>query len=558
MVALIVTAVVVSLAGLVVVQLLLLANARQLKEQAFRDNAINAMQTVVRQLETREAASQVVRFAGLGTHGKAVQVMAVAVNDSALRQFHLDSSGALRLSSSQRPVWVDSGVLHYQVPSRGRVTIVARDSATGKSVTLVDTERAPGAYRLKLDDSLVASRSLFLRLDRGDTAAFGMRINCFNPPGQGQPAKDSNRMLIVSQVLDKLVMGETVPIEQRLDSTVLDSLLATSFASAGIDLEFMYAVISQDNDSVHLASAGLGRSAARTSDLATRLFPSDLLSIPATLVVVFPDRTGFVARQLFPLTAATTAFMIVISLCFIYSIVTIMRQRRFAQLTVDFINNMTHEFKTPLSTVGLACDALARPDIAANGDQVRRYESMIRDENDRMRSNVDKILQMAVLEEGDYELTISDIDLHAVIESAARGIALQVESRGGQLELRLAASPSLVAADPMHLSNIVANLLDNAAKYSTDSPHISLTTRVDGKSVILEVSDRGPGIAQRDLQHIFEKYYRVRTGNVHNVKGFGIGLSYVKLMTTAMGGTITLASEPGRGTTATLTLPLVG
>lgn len=553
---LIVAAAIMSLAGLVVVQLLLLSNARQLKEQAFRDNAINALQTVARQLETREAAQTVIRFAGQGPRTKAVKVMAMAAADSSVISFHPDSTLHSRPTHGDMPFWIDSGILHYQIPSRQHVTIMLRDSTTGRSSTLVDSETAPGKYQLSLNDSGASATNLFIRFGHGDTGTFEMRLNCFDSSGGLPPLRDSNRMLIVSQVVDNLLMGETTPVENRIDTASMDSLLGVSFAAAGIDLPFQFAVVSSDNDSVRLASFGINPTAVKSSDLKTRLFPSDLFSIPAELVVVFPDRSSFVTRQLLPLTTATTVFMIIIALCFAYSIITIMRQRRFAQLTIDFINNMTHEFKTPLSTVALACDALARPDIAADSGQVRRFETMIRDENSRMRSNVDKILQMAVLEEGDYELTISEVDLHTVITSAARGIALQVEPRGGQFELNLAASPSVVAADSMHLSNIIANLLDNAAKYSTDPPQISVSTSTSGRMIIVTVTDRGIGIPERDLPLVFDKYYRVRTGNVHNVKGFGIGLSYVKLMTEAMGGSIAIASEPGHGTTATLTLPL--
>jgi two-component system phosphate regulon sensor histidine kinase PhoR len=554
----IVTAVVVSLAGSVAVQLILLSNARQLKEQAFRGNAINAMQTVARQLETREAALQVVRLGGFRAGGRAIRVTSVAMEDSALENIRLESDGMSRLVADHNPVWIDNGVLHYRVTERGRITIEARDSITGKSTTLVDSDTIPGSYQLKLDDSLAAACNLLIRVGHIDSASLGDELSWIDRSGQGLPTLDSNRMLIVSQVLDNLITGETAPVEQRLDTLALDSLLSVSFTGAGIDLGFQYAVVSTDDGSVRVASAGLDRSTVATSDLRTRLFPNDLFSTPTELVVIFPDRASFVTRELLPLAAASTAFMLVIALCFAYSIITIMRQRRFAQLTVDFINNMTHEFKTPLSTVALACEALARPEVAADSGQVRRYESMIRDEYARMRSNVDKILQMAVLEEGDYELTISDVDFHAVIDSAVRGIALQVENRGGRLELHLDASSSHVAADPMHLSNVVANLLDNAVKYSTDSPHITVTTRNEGRQVILEIADRGIGIAPRDLPHLFDKYYRVRTGDVHDVKGFGIGLSYVKLMTEAMGGRIAIASEPGKGTAATLNIPIEG
>ncbi len=552
----IVAAAVVSLAGLLVVQILLLSNARQLKEQAFRDNAISAMQTVARQLETREVARNAIRYTGERHSGKAIKVMALSVNDTTCGPTKLDYTGIPEPSAGKFPFWVRRDTLHYNVPRKQHLTIVVKDSSGGKSRTLVDSETPAGEYHLPLDDSLATARSVFVRLGSDASDTFEMKIDCLDSSTLPLHSRDSNRMFIVSQVVDNLIMGEADPIEKRLDTATLDSLLNASFAAAGIDLPFAFAVLSTADDSVRLAKADLDRQQVRQSELKTRLFPSDIFAVPSELAVLFPGRGEFVTRQLLPLTLATSAFMLIIALCFAYSIVTIMRQRRFAQLTVDFINNMTHEFKTPLSTVALACDALARHDIAAEPGQVGKYQSMIRDENSRMRANVDKILQMAVLEEGDYELTISDIDLHAIVASVTRGFALQVEHRGGEITFALQADHSVVAADSMHLSNIIANLLDNATKYSQGAPHIAVSTANVGRTVVLTVTDKGIGIPERDLPHLFDKYYRVRTGNVHDVKGFGIGLSYVKLMTNAMGGQVSITSKSGEGTTATLTFPI--
>ena len=553
---LIVAAAVISLAGLLVVQILLLSNARQLKEQAFRDNAISAMQTVARQLETREVARNAIRFTGERHSGKAIKVMALSVNDTTGGLTKIDHAGLPEPSAGALPFWVRRDTLHYNVPRQQHVTIVVKDSLGGQSRTLVDSETPAGEYHLPLDDSLATARSVFVRLGSDASDTFEMKIDCLDSNTMPLFGRDSNRMFIVSQVVDNLIMGESEPIEKRLDTTTLDSLLNSSFIAAGIDLPFDFAVVSTADDSIRLAKAELDRKRVLQSDLKSRLFPSDIFAVPSELTVLFPGRAEFVTRQLLPLTIATSAFMLVIALCFAYSIITIMRQRRFAQLTVDFINNMTHEFKTPLSTVALACDALARRDIAVEPDQVGKYQSMIRDENSRMRANVDKILQMAVLEEGDYELTISDIDIHSIIASVTRSFALQVEHRGGEITLALKAGHSTVAADSMHLSNLIANLLDNATKYSQGAPHIAVSTTNVGRTAVLTVTDNGIGIPERDLPHLFDKYYRVRTGNVHDVKGFGIGLSYVKLMTTAMGGQVSITSKFGQGTTATLTFPI--
>ncbi len=553
-VALVVALIVVSLSGLVLVQVLLLQSARGLKEQAFRNNVLTAMGTVVRQLETREAAMGVVRMTGGRSWPRVMAVTAMHVSDSALACLSQDSALGLTVLPARQNVWVDSGVLHYRVPSRQRITIEVFDSSSKSPRKIVDSVSDPGTYKVQLQAVSTQPGDLRVRMAAN---AYQYEFRTGDAVSKRKSdSSDSGRIHLISRVFDNLTQGEIQPIEKRLNLTVLDSLLAASLASAGIDLPYQFGVVSTLDDSLRLVSSGGDTQNLRSSDLRSRLFPSDVLAVPGDLTLFFPGRAGYVVRQLVPLAAATSVFMLLIAACFVYSIVTILRQRRFAQQTVDFINNMTHEFKTPLSTVALACDALARPDIAGDSQRVGRYEQMIRDENARMRSQVDKILQMAVLEEGDYELNMTELDVHEIIHTAARGLAIQVEHRNGSLILDLQAQASTISADRTHLTNIVANLLDNANKYSGDRPEIAVATRLDGRSIVVTVSDKGVGISSADLAQVFRKYYRARTGNRHDVKGFGIGLTYVKLMTEAMGGRIELRSRPGEGTSASIVFPL--
>jgi two-component system phosphate regulon sensor histidine kinase PhoR len=225
-----------------------------------------------------------------------------------------------------------------------------------------------------------------------------------------------------------------------------------------------------------------------------------------------------------------------------------MRQQRLGGLMVDFINNMTHEFKTPLSTVALASEAIDRPDMVTQKTKVLQYNRLIADETRRMKKHVDRILQMAQLEEGEIELSMSPVDLHELIRTAAANFALQVETRGGRIALNLDAAPHTIVGDPVHLLNVLQNLLDNAIKYSPESAEITVTTGNIDHKVTVQVADRGSGIPREHHERVFEKYYRVPMGNRHDVKGFGIGLRYVKLLVEAHGGTIGLQSEPGKGT----------
>jgi two-component system phosphate regulon sensor histidine kinase PhoR len=241
---------------------------------------------------------------------------------------------------------------------------------------------------------------------------------------------------------------------------------------------------------------------------------------------------------------------------FVYTVRTIYKQRQFAGLMVDFINNMTHEFKTPISTIALASEALANPEIVRDENRLLRYNRIIRDENTRMRNQVEKILEMAALEEGDYELNIAAVDAHKIIADAVQNIALQIEKRGGKIECQLRAAAPVIDADEVHLANIIHNLLDNANKYSPETPVIKIATENDGDGLHIRIADNGIGLRPEDQKRVFEKYYRVPTGNVHDVKGFGLGLSYVRLMVEAHGGTITVKSEYQKGSEFEIWLPL--
>lgn len=563
-VVLIVLLMAISLIGLISVQVYLLGLAMEQKDQAFRQNVYAALSAVAQRLEAGETTDWALGAAGKTPPSGQFQVFvsheARSQSDSLRIETMLlerdAAPGSFEELPPGSPLSVKNGVLTYQVTAPQHVTIQAYDRVDGSNRVVVDTFRTPGSYQVDLQGQDL-ERGQFMWVFRSDSTAqvfqggAGLAVQMLSPTITQSPKGD-----FVRRIVSNLVIAELEPIEARVDGDKLSALLDRSLAEAGIDLDHEFGVTSGLSDSLRIVRPADYSRDLPSSVFRTRLFPHDLLAARSELVVYFPEQTTYLWRQMASLLTLSILFTLIVILIFAYALRIILAQKRLAVRIVDFINNMTHEFKTPISTVSLAAEAMMRPDVIAEPDKVTRYGRMIMHENLRMRTQVEKILQMAVLEEGDYELKRSPVDMHALISKAVESISLQVENREGSIATELRADRATVAGDALHLVNVLNNLLDNAGKYSPERPEIKVATQNRDDKLVITVSDRGIGISEADRKHVFEKYYRVPTGNIHDVKGFGLGLSYVKLIVEIHGGEIALDSAPGSGTTVTITLPL--
>jgi signal transduction histidine kinase len=545
---------VISLGGLIVVQSYLLNYAFKIKEQAFDRNVMAALSSTVQKLETREVASGVFHV-GAATEDDSLssnyKMEFVMIDSDSLCSDSLSwiddrSPGLVRLEN-------DSVI--YAVNDPQHVTLQVYDPVSKQSKTLVDTFKLPGQYSISYKFSKNSDQQFMLRYRTGNTSEVYSFPDSGKPIILKSPSQSGEKRRMITAVIDQMAMAEWEPIEKRVDQQVLDSLLLASLTESGIDLDPAYGVLLDNQDSIPIIKNAAYSEAVKESDFKTQLFPHDYFENNASLALFFPGRQAYLWKQMGPLMAASIIFMVIIILSFAYTIYTIVAQKRFAGLLVNFINNMTHEFKTPISTVSLASEAISRPDVIADKEKVSRYNNMIQSENRRMRGQVEKILQMAVLEEGDYELKLEDVDVHRVIEKAVASIALQVENRQGHVDCSLAAENPIIKADAVHLENIINNILDNANKYSFQNPQIRVSTQNQDHGIMVSIEDNGMGISEKDKKQVFEKYYRVASGNLHDVKGFGLGLSYVRLMVEAHGGKISLESKEGRGTAVKIYFP---
>jgi two-component system phosphate regulon sensor histidine kinase PhoR len=330
---------------------------------------------------------------------------------------------------------------------------------------------------------------------------------------------------MVTIILDELLTGKR-KLANRFQPNQLDSLLDLEFANKGIDIKYYYGVLDQGGDSlIYAEEEGIVRD-LMNSDLRVTLFPNDIIGNINYLIVHFPEQRLYLIRKTWLALIIALVLISIVVFCFGYAIFTIIRQKKLSTVKNDFINNMTHEFKTPISTIALATEALQDQSLAQSPGVRERYLKIIDTENQRLGRQVEKVLQIASLEKEDFELKIEKVDVHKTIEKVLQNIVLQVEKKGGSITTDFKAITTLIPADEHHLTNILYNLLDNANKYTTRPPHISITTSDEpGRGIWIRIIDNGIGMTKDVISRIFDKFYRKPTGNLHDVKGFGLGLS---------------------------------
>jgi two-component system phosphate regulon sensor histidine kinase PhoR len=326
---------------------------------------------------------------------------------------------------------------------------------------------------------------------------------------------------------------------------------------AGIETPYEYAIIKNG-----IVQDGPFKKSQKNDFLKSkyrvRLFPGNLIRQDLVLSVIFPERTNYLLGSMVWILGGSMLFSLFILATFALSLYFIIRQKKVSEMKSDFINNMTHEFKTPIATISLAADTITNPKVINDETSVRHFISMIKKENSRMNKKVETILQIASLDKKEIEFKFENVSMHTIIEHAAETIDIQVQQRNGKIILSLDAVEPVIYGDSEHLTNLVNNFLDNAIKYSPESPEITVSTKNNEKGLILTVEDHGIGMTKAVQSKIFERFYRQSSGNVHDVKGFGLGLNYARAIIDAHKGNITVFSEPGKGSRFEIFLPFNG
>lgn len=392
----------------------------------------------------------------------------------------------------------------------------------------------------------------------------GLFLDNLNSNSVDESIRDSVRQRYIYQkaLLNEVVYSvmytpSDLPLSERVDFRALDSDLRAELRSNGINIPYHFYVTTSD-----------GRFVYRCSDYTKEgdryiyrqvLYPNDPSAQKGLLYIHFPDMKSFLFSSVKFMIPAII-FTLLLLIVFIFTIWTIFRQKRLSEIKNDFINNMTHEFKTPISTISLAAQMLRDPSVAKSETMFKHISGVIVDETKRLRFQVEKVLQMSMFDRKATTFKSKEVDANALVHDTVNTFRLKVEAAGGKIDAHIDAEDAIVFVDEMHFTNVIFNLMDNAVKYKAENRdlHLVVTTRNESDSkLVISIADNGIGIKREDLKKIFEKFYRVHTGNRHDVKGFGLGLAYVHNVIKALGGSIHAESEYGKGTTFVITLPLM-
>ncbi len=367
----------------------------------------------------------------------------------------------------------------------------------------------------------------------------------------------SEKQKAVFEDLETELNEVNVPLKKRINPLYLDSMLRAEFQNAGINSYYAYQVASARKfGALIFRNASMSVDFEPQNTYRTVLFPNDMIRDAGMLMVTFPNKNSVILSNMGFMMGSSAALLLILLFCFGFTIHLIIRQKKISEMKTDFINNMTHEFKTPVATIMIASEALKDPEITEDKSRITRLAGIIYDENVRLGNHIERVLNIAKIDKGDLKLDFKPVDMNELIAAVSDSMQLQFQKKEAITNLHLDATRSTVNGDELHLSNVIYNLIDNALKYSKDNPEISITTLTSGRNLIIRVADKGIGISKDQLSRIFDQFYRIPTGNLHDVKGFGLGLSYVNNIIRRHDGSIKAKSEKEHGSEFEITIPL--
>jgi len=362
--------------------------------------------------------------------------------------------------------------------------------------------------------------------------------------------------LVDETIYSILYTASDRPLRDRIDFPRLDEALARALRKYDVNLAYQYAIDNERGQNIYRSADYDTTGVFRT--FSEKLFRNDPIQTQGTITLLFPDYSNYVfssVRFIVP----SIVFTVILLITFLVAMVLLFRQKKVSEMKNDFINNMTHEFKTPISTISLASQMLSDESVPKTPQMLKRLSTTISDESKRLRFQVEKVLQLSMYENKRASLNPVELNANELISGVIHTFTLKVEKNGGKIVSHLRAEDPIIQIDEMHFTNVIFNLMDNAVKYRREDAQLELTVTTwnEPQRLCISIQDNGIGIKKENLKKIFEKFYRVHTGNRHDVKGFGLGLAYVKKIITEQRGTVYAESEPGIGTKFIIKMPTI-
>jgi two-component system, OmpR family, phosphate regulon sensor histidine kinase PhoR len=538
----------VSIIGIMVVQLMWIRNAIRVKEQLFMLNASEALQSAVKRLETLHDVTIINRMAFPDSvfwinKDRILSNTPQEVVSRRLQTIRFDRSAPGNNLAEMEILFKADSLknIDFRFSENTNSQEFVRSPENKKTEEIIVMRAGPSGHF----DSIM--RSGLRRLD-------SLSVVLDTVAGRQAMVPQVHFRATNLRNLTRRAMSEIITLDRpEINPVILEKTLAEEFLNRNIPIEFEYGVFR--DSTLLLSSERADTVALQSSGLKTALFPSSLFRRNQNLAVYFPEREGFIYRSMSWLMAASLIFSAIVTVTFSLSVFFLLRQKKISEMKSDFINNMTHEFKTPIATIAVAADSLQNEKVLNDPEMIRYFSGMIKKENHRMNRQVEDILTIARLEKKELEFKWDTFDIHEMLRESIEAIQVHVSERGGQILSVFEAIRPMVNSDRKHLTHAIMNLLDNANKYTSDIPRIVVSTKDTDSGVLLCVTDNGNGMTQQVQDRIFERFYRQPSGNIHNIKGFGLGLNYAKAVIEASGGRISVHSEPGKGSRFEVFLP---
>jgi two-component system phosphate regulon sensor histidine kinase PhoR len=499
--------------GIVLIQLYWIRNAIEITDQQFRTSANKALESVVLDLEEKELINNIMEEIDVASTDSVTAIVpANSPLARKLRGYQPNSEllGIYGLNNQDQPITVTS--------SGQKIVISSEDIS---------------AYSLPDELSETSAQSISAELK----------------------GRVTNKIVFLEKIMDK-ILYETPDIRERIDPEEIRKSIRSALNNVGIYLDFEF-LIRSGRSGVIWKTPGFADKPG-INKFIIQLFPNDPLPGQNQLVTYCLQEQQYKFEKIGSLGFLSLVFTIMLLILATSTFIVIFRQKKISEIRNDFINNMTHELKTPISTISLASQMMADKTISEENKNIDNLSKVISDESMRLKFQVEKVLQMAIFEKRKMKLNLTDMDIHVILSSAVENFALQIRNSLGVIIKDFQAASSHGMVDEIHFLNAVSNLIDNSIKYSNGKPEIILSTRNSKRGIIITVEDNGIGISKKNLRRIYDKFYRVHSGNLHNVKGFGLGLSYVKKIIDEHNGKIKAESQINKGTKFTITIPKTG